>query len=113
MLPMLGTKTMRVTQHCLDRRKKKNHLTEVGNILSFLMTYLFLCYVHLCLACICDGVRAPETGVTDSCELPCGCWELDPGPSGRAVSALNHRAISPVPLLKVLVVKKMLGPAQA
>jgi hypothetical protein len=20
-----------------------------------------------------------ETGVTDSCELPCGCWETNPG----------------------------------
>ena len=26
------------------------------------------------------GVRTPGTGVTDSCELSCGCWELNPGP---------------------------------
>ena len=27
-----------------------------------------------------EGARSPATGVTDSCELPCGYWELNPGP---------------------------------
>ena len=26
------------------------------------------------------GVRSPVTGVPDGSELPCGYWELDPGP---------------------------------
>ena len=26
------------------------------------------------------GFRSPRTGVTDSCELLRGCWELSPGP---------------------------------
>jgi hypothetical protein len=37
-------------------------------------------------ACPCIPICMPSacihplgTGVTDSCELPCGCWELDPG----------------------------------
>jgi len=30
--------------------------------------------------CLCKGVRSPGTGVTDRCELPCGCWELNLGP---------------------------------
>jgi hypothetical protein len=30
--------------------------------------------------CVCEAVRSPETGVTDSCELPYGCWESKPGP---------------------------------
>jgi len=30
--------------------------------------------------CLFEGVRSPGTGATDSCELPCGCWELNPGP---------------------------------
>ena len=25
-------------------------------------------------------VSDPGTGVTSTCELPCGCWELNPGP---------------------------------
>ncbi|KAL6040407.1 hypothetical protein STEG23_015188 [Scotinomys teguina] len=28
---------------------------------------------------LCKGVESPGTGVIDSCELPCGCWELNPG----------------------------------
>ena len=27
-----------------------------------------------------EGVRVPETGVTDGYELPWECWELNPGP---------------------------------
>lgn len=26
-----------------------------------------------------QGVGSPKFGVTDDCELPCGCWELNPG----------------------------------
>jgi hypothetical protein len=29
---------------------------------------------------MCEGVGAPGTGVTDSCELPCGCWEPNLSP---------------------------------
>ena len=46
---------------------------------------LALFYVHWC-----EGVRFPGTGVTDSYEMPCGCWELNPGSFGRAASALNQ-----------------------
>jgi hypothetical protein len=40
---------------------------------------LLLFYVHWCFVCVyvCEGV---DLGVRDSCELPCGCWELNPGP---------------------------------
>jgi hypothetical protein len=31
-------------------------------------------------ACLCEGVRSSENGVTDGCELPCECWELNSGP---------------------------------
>jgi hypothetical protein len=30
---------------------------------------------------LCENVGSPVTEVIDSCELPCGCWELNPGPS--------------------------------
>ena len=30
--------------------------------------------------CLCESVGSPGTGVTDSCELPCGYWELNLGP---------------------------------
>ena len=28
---------------------------------------------------ICEVVRSPGTGITDSCELSCGCWDLNLG----------------------------------
>lgn len=29
--------------------------------------------------CPYEGVRSPGARVSDSCELPCECWELSPG----------------------------------
>ena len=56
----------------------------------FKMMDLVLCTLVLCLhACLCEGVRFFGTGVTDSCELPCGCWELNPGPLEELPSALS------------------------
>ena len=45
---------------------------------------------------MCEGVRSPGTGVTDSYELP-AMWVLGikPKPFGRTASVLNHGAISP------------------
>jgi hypothetical protein len=40
---------------------------------------LFWCTFMFCLpVCLCEGVGSAGMGVTDSCELPCGCWELNP-----------------------------------
>jgi hypothetical protein len=51
-----------------------------GFLVSFYL-FLILCALVFCLyACLCEGVVSPGTGVTDSCGLPCGCWELNPGP---------------------------------
>ena len=41
--------------------------------------------MHVCAPLTClvrpeGGDRSPGTGVTDSCEPPRGCWELNPGP---------------------------------
>jgi hypothetical protein len=33
------------------------------------------CFIHLC-----EGVKSSGTGITNSWELPCGCWELNLGP---------------------------------
>ena len=58
----------------------------------YLKKYLFLSYVHLCFD---HGSQVPGTGITDSCELPCGCgyWELNPGPLEEQ-SVFNQETIS-------------------
>ena len=50
------------------------------NMDIFLWLICISCALLLCLhTCLCEGVRSPGTGVTDRCEVPCGCWELNPG----------------------------------
>jgi hypothetical protein len=46
---------------------------------SAVNVYKGLFYVDWSFACehICMGPRFPGIRVTDSCELPCGCWELN------------------------------------
>lgn len=47
---------------------------ELGPGFSFFSFSYFMC-THQCLrGCLCEGVRLPGTGVTDSCKLQCGCW---------------------------------------
>jgi hypothetical protein len=54
--------------------------------------YIGALYIYVRL---CKGVGLSGTGVRGSCKLLCGYWEFhEPGFSGRALSALNHRAIS-------------------
>jgi hypothetical protein len=44
------------------------------------MVYLLLVFFLYALLNLCEGIRFRGTGVKDSCEVPCRCWELNPGP---------------------------------
>ena len=48
--------------------------------------FLFYC-ISVLSACLPACVRVSNLEVTDSCELPYGCWELNSGP--LEVSSLN------------------------
>lgn len=60
----------------------KCHLSLIMTYVSFLNIVLFifiLCALMFCLhLCLCESVGHTGTKVTDSCELPCGCWHLNP-----------------------------------
>lgn len=50
-----------------------------------LLFYESFVYINVCVSCTSlvlmkarEGVGSPETGVIESCQLPCGCWELKP-----------------------------------
>ena len=50
---------------------------------NFNLLYYFRCRdvsMHVCMQRPEEGIRSLGTGVTDGCELPCGCWEWNPGP---------------------------------
>jgi hypothetical protein len=53
---------------------------------------LFLFYMHWYFAyvCLCEGVRSPGPVVTDSCELSCRGWKLNPSPLEEQSSVFNH-----------------------
>jgi hypothetical protein len=43
---------------------------------------VYVCVLYVCLMPkeVITGCQIPRTEVTDSCELPCECWELNLGP---------------------------------
>ena len=50
----------------------------------FLKIYLFLCALNVLPACVYARVWDPlELELQTSCELLCGCWELNPGPQEK------------------------------
>ena len=79
-----------------------------GDFLIFLISFCFIfnsfyfyfiCALLSCLyACLCGSSRSPGTGVIDSCEVPCGCWELNPDPLEEQ-PVLQNLELSLQPLL--------------
>jgi hypothetical protein len=59
----------------------------------FLKIYLFiyLFYVYEYTVAVIRHLKRATDPITDGCELPCGCWELNSGPlEEQSVSALNR-----------------------
>ena len=54
--------------------------------------------VHVSPSCMSVKVSdPPETRLTDKCELPCGCWELNLGPLGeREVLSTPEPSLQPL-----------------
>ena len=44
-----------------------------------------------------SGHSIPETGVSDGCELQCGCWGLNLGPLQEQLLSTDPSLQSPVP----------------
>ena len=65
--------------------------------MGILLTCKSVHHMHArCLSRSEEDFRSSRIGVTEGCELPCGCWEqIKPVSSGRAARALNHWPISP------------------
>lgn len=48
------------------------------NVHFFFFTFSFYCFcIHSSVSL---SVGSPGDGVTNACELPCGSWEVNPGP---------------------------------
>lgn len=64
---------------------------------SILKIYLLIYLTCMICTCLCvpsvcrylrpeENIGSSETGITGSCELPCGCWEPNPGPYSLSIS---------------------------
>lgn len=53
----------------------------------FFKMYMYV-YLSVCRCTICmrelteykEGIRFLKAGITDGCEMPCGCWNFNVGP---------------------------------
>ena len=57
-----------------------SHTQKDASSVYYLATEPIFYDLFIFIFFMCIGVKVFGTGVTDSCELPCGCWELNPGP---------------------------------
>ena len=55
---------------------------------SFLRLFIYFMYMSALSACTSACQKRALDPITDGCEPPCGCWELNSGP-GRADSVHN------------------------
>lgn len=57
-----------------------------------------------------EAIGPPETGAMDSCELPHGCWNLNPGPlQEQLVSFPLSHGCRPCPMLLYKIILYMTG----
>jgi hypothetical protein len=59
---------------------------EVNVVLNFFFSIFFK---DLC-SCLQTLQKRESDLVTDGCEPPCGCWDLNSGPSEEQSGALTH-----------------------
>lgn len=86
---------------------------------TWLHSFYFRCMNVLFCMCICtphcmsgvQNLKSSGTRVTDSCDLPHGCRELNPGPLQKVLNALDYCFISPASGMAFLEFNKyFLGP---
>jgi len=61
------------------------HKWELGilYILLFLKELLYLIYMTVHCCCFQTHQKRASDSITDGCEPPCGCWDLNSGPLGE------------------------------
>ena len=51
---------------------------------------LFILCIQVLCSCLQTHQKRESDLVTDGCEPPCGCWDLNSGPSEEQSGALTH-----------------------
>ena len=82
----------------ISQQKKKGFSEHIS---FFLKIYLFIiCKVHC--SCLQTLQKRVSDLVTDGCEPPCGCWDLNSGLSEEQSGTLTNWAISPALFYSIL-----------
>ena len=80
-------------------------LCKTGFIFIFFKDFIYLLCIESLPPCMPAGQRAPDL-ITDGCEPPCGCWELNSGPlEEQSVLLTAEPSLQPC---KVLLLDKIL-----
>ena len=66
-------------------------------VVCFILHGWMFAYMCVCVPCVCLVPTEARRGYHiywdwNYRQLPCGCWELNPGPLQEATSAFNHQA---------------------
>lgn len=94
----LGGSGSRITAHLVHELRYSLEIMDFkcatwwwGGYLLFHEYECFACkYVRVPWHRAEEEIGSPRAGVPDGCNLPCGCWGLNPGSPERATSGLNH-----------------------
>ena len=59
--------------------------------------YLFYYAYNILSVCMPEGQKRAPDPITDGCELPCGCWELNSGPlEEQAILLTSEPSLQPL-----------------
>ena len=61
--------------------------------------HVYLYHMHAWCPGRPESYKSSRTGVPDSCELPCGCWELNLGPLEKQPVLLTTEPLLQLPFL--------------
>jgi hypothetical protein len=103
-----ATLALRAPQECYCCIFSLQRTEWVGSLWLILVSLFFFFFffkdlfiLNMWTYCHCFQTHQKRASdpITDGCEPPCGCWELNSGSLERAVSALNCWVISPALIL--------------
>jgi hypothetical protein len=77
-------------------------ITESSLVCGFFLKKIYLFIICKYTVAVFRHQKRESDLITDGCEPPCGCWDLNSGPLEEQLGALNHWAISPAPGLWIL-----------
>jgi len=72
------------------------------NLISFFLRFIYCMYVSTLSHCLQTDQKKASDPITDGCEPPCGCWELNSGPlEEQSVLLTTEPSLQPTNLISI------------